>query len=202
MNSLFRSVKWRALKRLTPLALASAGPEKFIVSTSDLCIGETLYIKGEFDFHKFMKVMEILKGEGRRPELLLDVGANIGPICIPAVARDYVKSAIAIEPEPRNLKLLRANVALNNLCDRIEIHSAAVGAKDGETLTLDLCEGNLGDHRIHAEGETGRNGIQVQSWSLDTLCKDASDPLVWIDTQGYEGFVLQGATRLLKVTRL
>ena len=68
-----------------------------------------------------------------KPEILIDIGANIGPICIPAVKRNYVKQAIAIEPGPDNARLLRANVALNSLHDRIIVHECAVGASE-ETL--------------------------------------------------------------------
>lgn len=193
--SIYRAIRWRIHKRLRRYVIADTGQETFVVNARDTFIGEGLFINGQHDFGKVEAVLRLL---GRRPRLLIDVGANIGPICIPALARGYVESAIAIEPEPGNLRLLRANVAINGLHDRVTVHASAVGAIDEETLTLDLCEDNLGDHRIHAEGETGRSGVEVSSSTLDTLCPDARDPLIWIDTQGYEGFVLQGATRLLK----
>ena len=48
-------------------------------------------------------------------DIFLDIGANIGVICIPAVSRGLVEEAIAIEPESENFKLLKLNISLNNL---------------------------------------------------------------------------------------
>lgn len=194
MSKLYRTIRWRFHKRLRNFVIADAGPETFIVSARDTFIGELLFIQGQHDLDKLEKALGLLD---KRPKTLIDVGANIGPICIPAVARGYVESAVAIEPEPNNLRLLRANVALNGLENRVTIHATAAGMADGETLILDLCVDNLGDHRIHAEGDAGREGISVSVWTLDTLCADAADPLIWMDTQGYEGFVLAGGARIL-----
>jgi hypothetical protein len=76
---------------------------------------------------------------------------------------------------------------------------------DNETLDLELSEDNLGDHRIGLSDPYGHdNGveirkIQIQSNTLNTLCpvEPAENTLIWMDTQGYEGYVLAGATRWL-----
>jgi FkbM family methyltransferase len=133
-------------------------------------------------------------------ELFIDVGANIGTSCIPAVARGYAKRAIAIEPEPHNCRLLRANIALNGLDNRITVHESACGIQDNETLELALSdEDNIGDHQIRPDGGNGgRKTVKIQSNTLDTSCPDVCDgTLIWMDTQGYEGYVLAGAARWL-----
>ena len=61
------------------------------------------------------------------------------------------------------------------------------------------------DHRIRissddgAYGERSRSVIEVASQTLDTVIGslDARSTLVWMDTQGYEGQVLLGATNIV-----
>jgi len=99
---------------------------------------------------------------------------------------------------------LRANVALNGLHDRIIVHECAAGATAG-TVQLELSATNYGDHRVKVSDEDGamaekeREIVTVISCPLDTLCPEAigANVMLWIDTQGFEGFVLAGATRIL-----
>jgi FkbM family methyltransferase len=188
-------------------ALAN-GAETFVVSTGDKVIGRELYATSEFDFAKFKAAVELAGLDDRHEDLLfVDIGANIGPICIPVVKRGYASRALAIEPELLNRKLLTANVVLNDLCDRIEVFPVALGAAPG-TVSFELSERNFGDHRIKADaggiedqyGEADRKTVQVDMTTLDTIMEKQSAPnvLLWMDTQGYEGFVLQGATETLK----
>ncbi|MEO7505205.1 MAG: FkbM family methyltransferase [Sphingomicrobium sp.] len=180
-------------------ALAETAQETFIVRTSDLLIGERLFITGDYEFGKVMAALDLI---GRIPALLIDVGANIGTVCIPAVNRGLFRSAVAIEPVPGNVALLRANVALNGLSDKIAIHQVACGASDGATVEMELSPTNHGDHRIRTTDAAGKYGedqwptMAVPLMSLDTLCPQA-DMLIWMDTQGFEGFVLAGAKRIL-----
>ena len=61
--------------------------ENFILQSNDQVIGRTVYAtKKPFDFDKLTKVLKILNL--KKNELLIDVGANIGTICIPAIKRN------------------------------------------------------------------------------------------------------------------
>lgn len=206
VSRLYRALKWRIHKRLHKLVIADAGLETFIVRASDLEIGEKLFIRGDYEFDKFRAACDLIRAERERddPRLLIDIGANCGPVCIPALNRGMFERAVAIEPEPRNAALLRANVALNGLSDRIDVHQVACGDKDGQTLQMELSPTNHGDHRVRMTsddgrfGEGGRATIAIRSETLDSLCPGAGgDSLIWIDTQGFEGFVLAGASRIL-----
>lgn len=184
------------------------GKETFIVSADDQIIGQEVFLSGEFDFNKFVAAYEVLlrHRNGRRPALLIDVGANIGTICIPALARGFVDRAIAIEPDPLNCRLLRANTELNELASRMTVHQLAAGPVDGESLELERSEYNLGDHRIRAPnaapavGAEKRHTVTVGSARLDTICSEQLDEdiLVWMDVQGFEGFALAGSEALLR----
>ena len=189
------------------LALA-AGAETFVVSTRDKVIGREIYANTEFDFAKFQAALRLAGLEHRTSDLLfVDIGANIGPICIPVVKRGLAARALAIEPEPLNQKLLKANVILNDLSARIEIFPVALGASPG-TVAFELSDRNFGDHRIKSAAEASedryreseRATVEVEMTTLDRILESHSAPnvLLWLDTQGYEGFVLKGAEATLK----
>lgn len=172
--------------------LVTGNRELFIVSTSDKVIGRELFLRGEFDFWKLQAALAILEKEGLpRPDHLIDVGANIGTIVIPALKRGLVQSATAIEPHPDNLRLLNANLALNGVSHLIEVRGVAVGLETGRILELEESATNSGNHSI------GTKGIPVPSTRLDDLDTPALDTLLWMDIEGYEGHALAGAETFL-----
>jgi FkbM family methyltransferase len=188
------------------ILLASGGSEYFLVSSSDKVIGRDVYCDGQFDFSKFNKALELI-GAGFSPDLLLDVGANIGTICIPAIKRGIFKRAESFEPEPRNFALLAANVRLNGLGDKIALHNLALSDTEGGELEFELSEKNYGDHRIRIIDKGGlfdeanREVIRVRCTTLDafnTAGISANSTLIWMDTQGFEGYILNGARKLLQ----
>jgi FkbM family methyltransferase len=183
--------------------LVSKGPEQFILSSSDKGIGKFLFIEREpFDFHKLTIVADLLGGRHRRV-MLIDVGANIGTICIPAVKRGYFRQAIALEPEPLNYTILSANILINNLMKRIVAYNTALGSKDDEMLDCELSPCNFGDHRIKVRDSEGlkenRDVIRVKSETFDKIIPNVQpdEALIWLDTQGSEGYVLGGASSAL-----
>ncbi|NCT83542.1 MAG: FkbM family methyltransferase [Comamonadaceae bacterium] len=204
-----RSVAWRmAVFDAAPagaLLVSRQGPETYLVSSGDRAIARELFVTGQFDFEKLQKVMRLL-GPTFKPELLLDIGANIGCICIAAVKRGLFERALAFEPEPFNFSLLAANIHLNGLASRITPRNLALGARDGERLTFELSKDNYGDHRISMGAQDGRfdeerrERITVASESLDSQLdgNDMQGCLIWMDTQGFEGYVLQGGERHLR----
>lgn len=181
---------------------------RFVVNARDQFISRGLYVSGSADFDKFKTTVDLLRRykNVNKIDLLVDVGANLGSICIPAIIDGLVKRAIAVEPHPTNCRLLRANIALNDLVDRIEVVARAASARDNETLTMELSNDNWGDHRIFSSarigglyGETDRKQMEVPSIKIDSLCGLKGNPasLIWMDIQGYEGFALQGAQQVL-----
>ena len=188
------------MKQRQPYALSSS-KEFFVVSTRDSVIGPILLHDGEYDFDKLVEAFDVMQFHGiAKPTVLVDIGANIGSICIPAVSRGLVGKAIAIEPGPENCRLLRANIELNDLRSKIEVHEVALGQRDDETLVLQLSPENNGDHQIAVKGShSGRDTVEVASARLDTVLEeaDAGSIFLWMDVQGYEGHVLAGAADIL-----
>jgi FkbM family methyltransferase len=179
--------------------------EKYIVNSSDKIIGRSLYIDGSYDFDTFLHTLEILKNK-IKTETLVDIGANIGSICIPAVKRGIFKNCFAIEPEPYNFDLLTKNIFINSLSNKIQTFNVALGQFDNEKIKFELSENNYGDHRIKSNSteknyfnEDKRKIIDVEIKKLDTVIKDSNpkETLLWMDVQGYEGFVLEGGMNIL-----
>ena len=178
--------------------------EKYIVNSSDKTIGRSLYINGEFEFDLFLDALKIV--ENKKYKKLIDIGANIGSICIPAIKRGIFEYAVAIEPEPYNYNLLIKNIFINDLNNKIKTLNIALGQVDNEKLKFVLSEDNFGDHQIKSNSkkkniynDDRRKVITVNTKKLDTVIKsfNLKETLIWMDTQGYEGFILNGGSNTL-----
>ncbi|WP_159730559.1 FkbM family methyltransferase [Methylosinus sp. Ce-a6] len=187
------------------LVVADSNSERFIVNSSDKVIGKKVFVDGSFDFEKTVLVMELLNNN-KNDITLVDIGANIGTICIPLVKRNIVKRAIAIEPDRTNFDLLTANIFINGLGELIDTKNMALGEKEEEVLAFELSKTNYGDHRIKVsssfdiENENSRVVTEVKSTTLDKILSqyDTSNMLIWMDTQGYEGLILAGGSASIK----
>lgn len=190
------------------MLITKKGDEYYVVQTADEAVSRKLYIGAGDEHVKVIRALEILeKARGRHKlECIIDIGANLGHICIPVVRQGHAASAIAFEPEPANHRLCLANILINDLTDRIVLHRTALGAKQGESLTFELSKDNFGDHRVRVSASDGeyseraRQVISVPSTTLDSFFPEPLSPLntlLWIDVQGYEGQVLEGAQQML-----
>ena len=179
--------------------------EKFALFSNDNIISKEIFINEEFDLNKFTKILNFLNKKNKIKNLY-DIGANIGSICIPAVKRNLVEAAYAIEPVSKNFKLLKINIILNNLEDKIKSFNYALGSVDDQNLEMELAHDNSGDHRIRLKqlasnlyDEKRRVIEKVKSKKFDTLFQNLNSQtdLVWIDTQGFEPAILSGAQNLI-----
>ncbi|MGD0796514.1 MAG: FkbM family methyltransferase [Acidobacteriaceae bacterium] len=177
----------------------------------DRSVTRSLLATGAFQKEQLLACVALLEKEGcRTGGYFLDVGANIGTHTMYAMQSKAFPRALSIEPEPNNFRLLRANAFLNGWEAEVKAVNAAVGAEEA-ILSLELCADNVGDHRVRAEGaavggdfgaEEERQSISVRVSALDSIIREAGIAveeisLVWVDTQGFEGFVLQGAKEIL-----
>lgn len=180
--------------------------ESYVLFSKDQTISQEVYTNGEFGFTTFLKVINIL-GPNFIIKDFIDIGANIGTISIPVVRRGYALNAYCFEPSPENFNLLKANIYLNELSSHIETFNIALGSEKNQSLVFELSDENSGDHRVRVSDvdgvykEQNRKTISIKSESLDYIlpkCFGKNTTLVWIDTQGYEGFILKGAQNILK----
>lgn len=142
---------------------------------------------------------------------VLDIGANNGVISIGMINTGEAEKAIAIEPEPRNYELLLHNVSRNNFDGVITCLNYAV-SDSKSIMDFELSKSNYGDHRVRKNTnkiglvelnqESSRQVINVECDTLDSLLSYLDDKLVedisvvWIDVQGYEGYVFLGGKNI------
>lgn len=205
-HRVLRSCRFEAARDRTELLFTHRGPESFLVLTADTAISKAVYCSGAYDLDKVYKALEWL-GPSFTLDTLVDVGANIGTICIPVIKRKLARRAIAFEPNPVNYRTLVANVYINDLADKIDTINLALGSADDQLLEFELSETNSGDHRIRVDkaeegifSEHSRRTIKVKADRFDTHVADLNpdSSLIWMDTQGYEGNILEGAQHAIQ----
>ncbi len=136
-----------------------------------------------------------------RGDVFVDVGSNLGIFSVLASGETGCKSII-VEPIPQNCVLIRKNIELNNLFDKVEVFEIAIGSKN-ETgrITAGLKDQNYilssSDNRIIASDNYDNNFTKVEIKKMDFLIKDEDPSVIKIDVEGYESEVIDGAQEIL-----
>ena len=182
-------------------ALASHGAY-FLLNASDKVISPKIFEGGKADFSKYLTALKILKL--KRVDCLVDVGANVGEIGILALIQQRAGRVVAVEPDDENFKLLETNALLNHLsAERIQNYCAAAGSGNPKEVVLKRSSSNYGDHQIDSFGHErlveGPDVRIVANLRVDDIVElsTSETALLFIDVQGYELQVLQGAAGLL-----
>ena len=136
-----------------------------------------------------------------RPDVFLDIGANIGLYSCILLRNGRVPRAVLFEPDRTNLIHLRANLLINGVLDRTEVRELALGDAAGlHHLVPGKIDG--GFSRIATDGGTDDEGYEVQVARLDDVVSLAHRRLaVKIDVENYECQVLSGMMRTLRDNR-
>ncbi len=146
-------------------------------------------------------------GSGTNGGTIVDVGANIGTTVVPALVLHGFERGVAIEPDPENRKVLRASLALSGVDEQVAVVGAAASSGPGEaSFTRKRWSGGkhrIGAGRLRDDPAQVSDLIRVETVSLDQLAEqgviDADTvSLLWLDVQGHEGEVLEGASSLLR----
>jgi len=142
---------------------------------------------------------------------LIDVGANIGlyTLLLRSVSSLPI---IAYEPQPFLFKLLRFNIAFNQLAN-VEARNFACGSHRGEVpfsigingsvaVDAEASGAALPGDDLESEAEKTQRGQAVIRVPLTTLDEDLAEApaiaLLKIDCEGFEHEILQGARRLIQ----
>ena len=136
-------------------------------------------------------------------QTILEVGANIGYYALlEASVIGETGHIIAVEPGPKNLALLKRNIALNSLGQIIKPYHAAVSNSRGP-IRLSLSEAS-NCHRVRsAQGNNGAGAyVEVPGTTGDVLIEellgsDGRVDVIRMDVEGHEVQVLQGLEKTL-----
>ena len=135
----------------------------------------------------------------------LDIGANVGAVCLPLAARDAEARVIAIEPTAHGIKRLRRNIDLNpHLAPRIQVVNCFMGSTpsaDSKQVAYPswrLDSRGADSHAVHC-GEAHQ--VTCPTLTIDSLASDLrleKLDFIKIDTDGHELDILRGGRETLR----
>lgn len=128
----------------------------------------------------------------------LEVGANIGYYALLEATNLSTGTVIALEPDPRNVELLKKNIQLNNVEDKVKVYPYAA-SDENTTLPLHLNERTNVSNFVHNEGAV--DTVDVTCVRLDTLPEIKEVDFIRMDIEGYECKVLRGLENIIYDTK-
>jgi len=159
-------------------------------------IGNVLWRGGDFERQE-RQIAADLFAAGDPTRAIVDIGAHLGLHALAWARRFEQAEVVAVEPGSA-VALLRRNVGLNQLDERITVLECAVSDRDG-TGELHQAE----DDAYTALSDTRRHRIQtvrpVELRTLDSIAAELERPLglVKIDVEGHEDAVIAGGRAAL-----
>ena len=168
------------------------GPDggHYVIMTKDQSVGRFIYSWGSYERNQLQRAVE---RAGVVPGLvMLDIGANLATASISGLLAGWFDRAIAVEADPDNARLIRANIALNGLEQKMTCLAVAAGSGEG-VVRFAVDERRRGNSRVSEDG-----GIEVPVRSVVDIAAEAGlTPeqigLIWVDVEGFEEQVVRGA---------
>jgi FkbM family methyltransferase len=149
-------------------------------------------VDGVYEENELNALMKHLDGM-KSPINAVDIGANVGIWTVLLAKHKNVRQVFAFEPSPLNVSLLRSNIELNHLEEKVVIIESAVADTDGQVRFEDT--GSGATKRISQTASSF-----VSSVSLDSYLTGAHVDLIKIDVEGYEPIVLNGSWNTIEAT--
>jgi FkbM family methyltransferase len=183
---------------------AVSGDLRFLIDAHDTSIGHGLFIKGRRpEFTVLARALDLLERFGRpaQPSVFIDVGANFGSATLAALKWHGFARAVACEPSPRSVELLKMNAIRNHVEDRLHVVPAAISDRTGHA-TLRVSPTKPGQNQL-VEADADGSTLRVPTTTLDDALAalgiaPAEVGLLWIDAQAHEPQVARGAQKLLE----
>jgi FkbM family methyltransferase len=178
---------------------AEHGEAVFIVPT--ISDAAKLFISNErrSEFVSLARACAVLRNAGRltEPATIVDVGAHLGTTTITALISHGFARAVALEPDPDNLRLLRTNIALNGLVERATVVPAAVSSNAGQRWFAPRRQRERWASGVLID-EPVADAVAVDVMTLDDVAaRDIVDPatvgLLWLGRVLDEGTLTSGS---------
>lgn len=147
------------------------------------------------DSHDRLADEQFFRSYLRPGDVVIDIGANIGHLSLLSSKEvGGCGRVVAVEAHPKIFRYLKGNIALNQ-ARNIEAHNVALGDREGSAIFSDKKSDDQNSVL------TVESGIRVPMRRIDSLGLNcARVNLMKIDVEGYEKFVLEGASTLLEKT--
>lgn len=193
LPSVYRRLGLAGLPRFT---VKKRYGQNYLLDTTNL-IDRSMIFRFGWEGEKFEQFSEFVSSRFTSNIMFLDVGSHWGLYAIRMAQVCGVTDIHAFEPDRRNLNQLFANLFLNDLEDRIQVHPVAVTDHAGEISFLQSTSQNRGVSRIAGEEDTGQIR-KVPCDRLDQLVTPRGRQVaIKIDVEGGEIGTIRGMTDLL-----
>jgi FkbM family methyltransferase len=202
-----RAAFWEAAGSMTRYVSVEPRGLVFLLPTE---IDPKLFVVGgnRVEFVVLERACAILRDAGRLVggETIVDVGAHVGTSTIFALVHQGFGRAVAIEPDPDHLPLLRANLALNRVDERVTVVGAAiadVGRRRQPFQQDRRTDGVYHWMKGRLVDEPSSSAVPVETMTLDALADAGvvSAPLtglLWFDCASCEQRALGSAFAFLE----
>jgi len=210
LNSKIKSVKLRIVK----LVFKYIGVDSFIkkinldnysfkleLSTNDSGLAKQLYFSGWREFYSTKYYINYL--EKIKPKYIFELGANIGYFA--CIAKSVLEDSFVYcaEPVPKNCKILRRNIEINNFSN-VKIFNVGIGEEDSKSTIYTFDFDNWAtfneDHAIELKNK-GYNCKEevVDIIKLTSLQESLQTPidLIRMDIEGYEYEIIKANIEFL-----
>ena len=216
------NIKNAAKKNLLPQAVKDAAKERFeIIKTQSQCLyrpaathsvfflpyanvdliqQNILVSNNYFEVDNLQKIFYDFKG-GMLSKLLekpdsvvVDIGANIGNHTLFYANELHAGKVISFEAVENIFQILKINVEVNQLQDRVEIFNCGLSDKSGKAIIRDFDPENIGGTNLQA------GGGNITLKTLDEFDLPKVD-FIKIDVEGMEPQVLNGAVKTIEKHR-
>ena len=188
----FRNFLFRLLRKEGLPVVSRQLEDHAILFSPSGVIGRHLMVKGHWHRDQVSHAISLLAKHGFSLDnkVALDLGANIGTQTIYMHLFDIFSEIVAVEPEPNNFSLLRANIDVNRLAKRTKLVNAAVGEK-AAIVPLYLNEGFSDGGNSLLRRASLNSTVNVETLPLeDILALAQVQPemvgFCWIDTEGFD----------------
>jgi FkbM family methyltransferase len=160
-------------------------PVSFFVTTDQ----DTIMGQNAYGYFYELEELAIMRRHSIANAVFLDVGANIGNHTIYFAKLLDARQVICIEPNPEAIRILRVNIDLNQLQDRVDLTHIGCGLSDhvGRAIIGRTIEMNLGGTTLEP-----RDDGTIALVPGDKLLNGRNVDFIKIDVEGMELKVLQG----------
>ena len=213
-HKMFKKVKeafllsYVKLQASNGLFLKTVQGSKMYLDLSDPGISKELLLTGVHE----KRTTDLIKNELEEGMIVVDIGSNLGYYCLlEALIVGNQGKVYALEPVPKNFKILSKNININSY-KNIKSYCLAVSDKSGTAdffLTaasnwgsmIDLNSENTSEYMKGKMEQLNRGVIKVKTVSIDDFLKKENVHnvnLIRMDIEGHEINAIKGMEKTLK----